>query len=244
MLAGECSLADFVTTESGTGLVHQAPAFGEVDYDVLLNEQAVSSRARSRFDLRAVGPDGKFTAEASPYEGRWVKEADRDIIRELRVVSCCLPPRAVPARLSVLLAGGGGSADPVSAGELVRPHDAVQGRRCSPTMPRSIGYPNTSRTGGSEIFSKPTSIGRCRASVIGERRCRSGSASRPARWRRSTATTSCWRNLASGDRSLGTGQSGQPGAAGRSASAQTVHRRRHLRFAILRLGRGCSGCPK
>src|SRR5690606_37682094 len=27
--------ADFVTTDSGTGVVHQAPAFGEVDYDVL-----------------------------------------------------------------------------------------------------------------------------------------------------------------------------------------------------------------
>ena len=32
--------ADFVTTESGTGIVHQAPAFGEVDYDVLVAEQA------------------------------------------------------------------------------------------------------------------------------------------------------------------------------------------------------------
>ena len=28
--------ADFVTTESGTGVVHQAPAFGEVDFDVLI----------------------------------------------------------------------------------------------------------------------------------------------------------------------------------------------------------------
>ena len=27
--------ADFVTLDSGTGLVHQAPAFGEVDYEVL-----------------------------------------------------------------------------------------------------------------------------------------------------------------------------------------------------------------
>src|SRR5688572_30347819 len=31
--------ADFVTTDSGTGIVHQAPAFGEVDYDVLISEQ-------------------------------------------------------------------------------------------------------------------------------------------------------------------------------------------------------------
>ena len=31
--------ADFVTTESGSGIVHQAPAFGEVDYEVLVGEQ-------------------------------------------------------------------------------------------------------------------------------------------------------------------------------------------------------------
>ena len=31
--------ADFVTTDSGTGLVHMAPAFGEADYDVLVAEQ-------------------------------------------------------------------------------------------------------------------------------------------------------------------------------------------------------------
>ncbi len=32
----------------------------------------------------AVGPDGKFTAEAPDYAGRWVKDADKDINRELR----------------------------------------------------------------------------------------------------------------------------------------------------------------
>ena len=32
--------ADFVTTDSGTGIVHQAPAFGEVDHDVLVAEQS------------------------------------------------------------------------------------------------------------------------------------------------------------------------------------------------------------
>ena len=32
----------------------------------------------------AVAPDGKFTAEAPDFQGRWVKEADRDITRDLR----------------------------------------------------------------------------------------------------------------------------------------------------------------
>ena len=32
--------ADFVTTDSGTGIVHLAPAFGEVDYEVLVTAGA------------------------------------------------------------------------------------------------------------------------------------------------------------------------------------------------------------
>lgn len=76
---------DFVTLDSGTGLVHAAPAFGEVDYELLVNE-------RSRFDpasqqpqlLCAVGPDGKFTADYPEQEGIWVKEADKAIARRLK----------------------------------------------------------------------------------------------------------------------------------------------------------------
>ena len=76
--------ADFVTIESGTGVVHQAPAFGEVDYDVFVNEQSRFAEGEGPQLICAVGPDGKFTAEAPDYEGRWVKEADKDITRELR----------------------------------------------------------------------------------------------------------------------------------------------------------------
>ncbi|HEX4144109.1 MAG TPA: isoleucine--tRNA ligase [Pirellulales bacterium] len=76
--------ADFVTVESGTGIVHQAPAFGEVDYDVLMAEQARFVPGEGPQLICAVGPDGKFTAEAPDYQGRWVKEADKDIARALR----------------------------------------------------------------------------------------------------------------------------------------------------------------
>ncbi len=76
--------ADFVTTESGTGVVHQAPAFGEVDFDVLKAEQSRFAAGQGPELICAVAPDGKFTAEAPGYEGRWVKEADKDINRELR----------------------------------------------------------------------------------------------------------------------------------------------------------------
>jgi isoleucyl-tRNA synthetase len=75
--------ADFVTVESGTGAVHEAPPFGEVDFDVLLAEQARFISGEGPTLLNAVAPDGKFTADAPPYQGQWVKDADRQIIRDL-----------------------------------------------------------------------------------------------------------------------------------------------------------------
>ena len=77
--------ADFVTTESGTGVVHQAPAFGEVDFDVLLEQQAQFESCGGPTLINAVAPDGKFTDEAPEYcRGRWVKDCDKDIIRDLK----------------------------------------------------------------------------------------------------------------------------------------------------------------
>jgi isoleucyl-tRNA synthetase len=76
--------ADFVNVESGTGAVHEAPPFGEVDYDVLLAEQARFMPNEGPSLLNAVAPDGKFTSDAPPYHGQWVKDADRQIIRDLK----------------------------------------------------------------------------------------------------------------------------------------------------------------
>ena len=76
--------ADFVTTDSGTGVVHQAPAFGEVDFDVLTAEADRFEEGQGPTLICAVGPDGKFTDELPEYAGRWVKESDRDINRQLR----------------------------------------------------------------------------------------------------------------------------------------------------------------
>lgn len=76
--------ADFVTIDSGTGVVHQAPAFGEVDYDVLIADQERFVAGDGPELICAVGPDGKFTDENPGYEGRWVKDADKDLTRELR----------------------------------------------------------------------------------------------------------------------------------------------------------------
>lgn len=76
--------ADFVTTDSGTGLVHQAPAFGEVDYEVFDTQRALFDQETTPHLFYAVGPDGKFTEEAPLFQGQWVKDADKPIVRELK----------------------------------------------------------------------------------------------------------------------------------------------------------------
>jgi len=68
-------LADFVSMEDGTGIVHIAPAFGEDDYNV-----------GSKYDLpvvQLVKLDGTFPLEVEAWAGRFVKEADPDIIKNL-----------------------------------------------------------------------------------------------------------------------------------------------------------------
>ncbi|RMF44288.1 MAG: isoleucine--tRNA ligase [Planctomycetota bacterium] len=77
--------ADFVTLDSGTGLVHIAPAFGEVDYELLVADRQRFAEDGPRPELLcAVGPDGKFTSDFPEQQGVWVKDADRAIIRQLK----------------------------------------------------------------------------------------------------------------------------------------------------------------
>jgi isoleucyl-tRNA synthetase len=68
---------DFVTTTDGTGLVHMAPAYGEDDFRVC-REAGVQGIADP---LDAVCA---FTEQVPEYQGRFCKDADRDIIRRLR----------------------------------------------------------------------------------------------------------------------------------------------------------------
>lgn len=76
--------ADFVATDSGTGAVHIAPAFGEVDYQLWKDESQRFIGDYSFELINAVQPDGKFNALTPTYEGRWVKDCDKDITRDLK----------------------------------------------------------------------------------------------------------------------------------------------------------------
>jgi isoleucyl-tRNA synthetase len=75
---------DFVTLDTGTGIVHIAPAFGEDDHRAHQKQLRRYADPDSIELLCAVNADGTFKSEMGPaYAGRWVKDADSDIIREL-----------------------------------------------------------------------------------------------------------------------------------------------------------------
>lgn len=69
-------LEDSITSDEGTGLVHAAPAFGELDF-----------YACAREGIELVNPidhNGKFTSEVPDFAGLFVKDADKEIIRHLK----------------------------------------------------------------------------------------------------------------------------------------------------------------
>ena len=69
-------LGDFVTAQDGTGLVHTAIAFGDDDF-----------RLGEQYGLNVINPvrlDGTYDERIGPYAGRWVKDADQDLIEDLR----------------------------------------------------------------------------------------------------------------------------------------------------------------
>lgn len=68
--------ASYVSTEEGSGLVHLAPAFGAEDMEVAQREGLAV--------LNPVGPDGTFGVVVAPWAGRFVKDADPDIVEDLR----------------------------------------------------------------------------------------------------------------------------------------------------------------
>jgi isoleucyl-tRNA synthetase len=68
--------ADFVSTESGTGIVHTAPAYG-VDDLALGQEHGLPV-------IHAVGRDGLFLPEIEPVAGLFFKDADKPLIRILK----------------------------------------------------------------------------------------------------------------------------------------------------------------
>lgn len=74
--AFKVTLADYVTLEDGTGIVHSAPAFGSDD--------AATGNKYGAPVINPVDRDGKFDERVPPYHGMWVKDADKQIIKDLK----------------------------------------------------------------------------------------------------------------------------------------------------------------
>ncbi len=68
--------ADYITTEDGTGIVHTAPAFGADDY-------ATGQREGVEM-VNPVERDGHFAADIPLVGGKWFKDADSIICRDLK----------------------------------------------------------------------------------------------------------------------------------------------------------------
>jgi len=65
-------LADFITSEEGTGIVHTAPAFGEDDYEVCKKNKIGM--------VQPVDEAGRFTSEITDFAGRYVHDVNEDIV--------------------------------------------------------------------------------------------------------------------------------------------------------------------
>ncbi len=159
--------AGYVTTEEGTGLVHLAPAFGEVDRQI--------GRENGLPSLNPVGPDGRFTADIGWLAGRDVREANHDINDRLEAVGPADPPLPVRALVPALLAMPD-SAHLLGQAQLVHRDLDAERRSPAPPTPPWTGIPATSGTAGSASGWRTTSTGRCRATASGARRSRSGAA--------------------------------------------------------------------
>lgn len=70
------TLADFVSTKDGTGIVHIAPAFGEDDLELGKRENLQV--------IKTVNERGEFVDQVTPWAGVFVKKADKEIIEDLK----------------------------------------------------------------------------------------------------------------------------------------------------------------
>ena len=164
-------LADYVTTEDGTGLVHQSPAFGEDDMAV--------ARAYGLPVVVPVRPDGTFGEDVPLVGGQFFKHADADLVADLQgrgllfrhlayehsYPHCwrCHTPLMYYAQPSWYI-------------RTTQVKDALLREN-----EKTAWHPDTIKWGRYGDWLTTTSTGRCRAAATGARRCRSGAASRATR---------------------------------------------------------------
>ena len=161
-------MADFVTTDEGTGLVHTAIAFGEDDFR-LGEEYGIT--LQNPVDLR-----GRFDERITDFQGQFVKDADPAIVEALKKKGKLLRAEAYLHSYPHCWRCDTPLLYYAKASWYVKTTE-VRDRMLAQTR-RSAGTPSTSSTGASASGSRGTSTGRSRATATGAPRCRSGSATR------------------------------------------------------------------
>jgi len=82
--------ADFVTEDSGTGIAHEAPAFGEDDYGLVTSLSSENDiidfppEKANEWLFNPVDDHGEFTADVSDFVGMNVIESNKEVIKSLK----------------------------------------------------------------------------------------------------------------------------------------------------------------
>ena len=71
----------YVTDDAGTGIVHQAPAYGEDDYRVCLAHGVIKKGGEIP---DPVDEKARFLPIVSDFAGKYIKAADKDIVQHLK----------------------------------------------------------------------------------------------------------------------------------------------------------------
>ncbi|KAI8326453.1 isoleucyl-tRNA synthetase [Martensiomyces pterosporus] len=71
----------YVTDSDGTGIVHNAPAFGEDDYRVCVDYKIITPGG---FVPMPVKDNGEFDDSVGAFKGMYVKDADKDIAKDIK----------------------------------------------------------------------------------------------------------------------------------------------------------------
>ena len=72
---------EYVTATDGTGIVHQAPAFGEDDHRIALANGIVTA---DEMPPCPIDDAGRFTKDVPDFVGQYVKDADKEIQKALK----------------------------------------------------------------------------------------------------------------------------------------------------------------
>ena len=174
---------DFVTVEDGSGIVHLAPAFGEIDREVgeregLPHRQPGQRRGPLR-RRRGRAVRGQVREGRRPRAHR--RSRRRGQARAGRRLHALVPALLALRHAAHLL----------GQAHVVRAHVGATRTRCSARTRRSTGIPSTSSTAASATGSRTTSTGRSRAIATGARRSRCGGAATAATTRASARSPSC-----------------------------------------------------